>query len=129
MATSENTQPPKTKNLGGRPAFEFTPKILAQVERLAGLGLTQTQIAYCIGISPATLTGKKHLPIVANVLEAGRSKAAAIVGDALFIRAKDGDVPAIRWYEMTRQGRSERSFVATNQPTSITVRLVKPSDR
>jgi hypothetical protein len=82
--------------------------MLRQVEELAGYGLTMAQIAAVLGFSERTLHNKKTDELVA-ALQRGKAKAAAIVGKALFVRAKDGDVPAIRWWEMTREGRSERS--------------------
>lgn len=83
---------------------------LRQVEELAGYGLTLEQIAAVLGFSERTMRRKKadDAELVAAI-QRGRAKAAAIVGKALFVRAKDGDVPAIRWWEMTREGRTERS--------------------
>ena len=45
---------------------------------------------------------------ISDALETGHAKAAFAVGKSLYIKAKGGDVPAIRWFEMTRQGRAER---------------------
>lgn len=84
--------------------------MLRQVEELAGYGLTLGQIAAVLGFSERTLHNKKTDELVAAI-QRGKAKAAAIVGKSLFGRAKDGDVPAIRWWEMTREGRSERAQV------------------
>lgn len=90
---------------------KHTPPIdenmLRQVEELAGYGLTLAQIAAVLGFSERTLHNKKTDELVAAI-QRGKAKAAAIVGKSLFGRAKDGDVPAIRWWEMTREGRSEK---------------------
>lgn len=86
--------------------------MLRQVEELAGYGLSSDQIAAVLGFSERTLRRKKEEDeAMMAALSRGRAKAAAIVGKALFSRAKDGDVPAIRWWEMTREGRSERAQV------------------
>jgi AraC-like DNA-binding protein len=95
--------------------------MLRQVEELAGYGLTMAQIAAVLGFSERTLHNKKTDELVA-ALQRGKAKAAAIVGKALFVRAKDGDVPAIRWWEMTREGRTER------QQTEAKVEVVSDAE-
>lgn len=95
--------------------------MLRQVEELAGYGLTMAQIAAVLGFSERTLHNKKTDELVA-ALQRGKAKAAAIVGKALFVRAKEGDVPAIRWWEMTREGRSER------QQTEAKVEVVSDAE-
>jgi AraC-like DNA-binding protein len=94
---------------------------LRQVEELAGYGLTMAQIAAVLGFSERTLHNKKTEELVAAI-QRGKAKAAAIVGKSLFGRAKDGDVPAIRWWEMTREGRSER------QQTEAKVEVVSDAE-
>ena len=95
-----------------RPEIPLTDEHLEQIAQLAGFGLTQAQIAAVIGMSPDTfLRRKKTRPEVVRALEAGKAKAEAKVGEALYTRAITGDVSAIRWYEMTRAGRSEQQRV------------------
>lgn len=91
---------------------------LRQVEELAGYGLTLEQISAVLGFSDRTMRRKQaeNEELVAAI-KRGKAKAAAIVGKSLFGRAKEGDVPAIRWWEMTREGRSER------QQTEATVEV------
>jgi len=91
-------------------APEIDENMLRQAEELAGYGLNQGQIAAVLGFSERLLQDRKHQnEAFAAAIQRGKAKAAAIVGKALFGRAKDGDVPAIRWWEMTREGRSERT--------------------
>lgn len=92
----------------GKHTKPLTENDLRQVEELAGYGLTLGQIAAVLGFSERTLHNKKTDQLIAAI-QRGKAKAAAIVGKSLFGRARDGDVPAIRWWEMTREGRSERS--------------------
>lgn len=92
----------------GKRTPDLDENALRQVEELAGYGLTMGQIAAVLGFSERTLHNKKTDDLVAAI-QRGKAKAAAIVGKSLFGRAKDGDVPAIRWWEMTREGRSERN--------------------
>lgn len=83
---------------------------IRKIEELAGYGLTIAQISAVLGFSERSLFNHRELnPEIDAALKRGRAKAAAKVGRALFHRAVDGDVPAIRWWEMTREGRSERS--------------------
>ncbi len=87
--------------------IEITDKMLGQIETLAGYGLSLAQIAAVIGISEGSLVKKKADEVrVFRVLEAGKAKAQGRVGKSLFERAVEGDVAAIRWYEMTRAGRT-----------------------
>lgn len=97
--------------------------MLRQVEELAGYGLTLEQIAAVLGFSDRTMRRKQaeNEELVAAI-KRGKAKAAAIVGKSLFGRAKEGDVPAIRWWEMTREGRSER------QQTEAKVEVVSDAE-
>lgn len=88
-----------------RKATDFTDREIQQIETLAGYGLSIPQIAAVIGISLTEFEGRQRGTKVKKALEAGRAKAQAVVGKALFLRAKEGDVPAIRWWEMTRAKR------------------------
>jgi hypothetical protein len=87
----------------------ITPAMLRQAEELAGYGLTNAQIASVLGMAERTMRQKKaDSDELDAALTRGRAKAAGVVGKALFLKAKEGDVAAIRWWEMTRQGRSEK---------------------
>lgn len=93
----------------GRPAFEFDAKVLATIEQLAGYGLTLTQIGAVIGCCRKTIGQNEAAKEAA---ETGRAKAEGLIGKSLFERAKGGDVNAIRWWETTRAGRSEKATIA-----------------
>lgn len=88
-----------------RPRKDFTNDHIRQIETLAGYGLSLPQIAAVIGISERELRLRKHEDTVNAALQAGQAKAQGVVGKALYIRAKAGDVAAIRWWEMTRAKR------------------------
>lgn len=99
--------------MAGRPRGQqpvvITAEMLRQAEELAGFGLSQAQIGAVLGFSERTLRSRKSdHEAFAAALARGKAKASAEVGRALYRRAKDGDIPAIRWWEMTRDGRSER---------------------
>jgi len=93
---------------------------IRKIEELAGYGLTMPQIAAVLGFTDRTLLNHREVnPEIDSALQRGKAKAAARVGRALFQRAVDGDVPAIRWWEMTREQRSER----TQAESTIEVRI------
>ena len=107
--TSHESNDLKTKKARGKPPIVITAEHLRQAEELAGYGLSRAQIAAVLGLAERTLREKASKDDeLSAALSRGKAKAAAIVGKALFLRAKDGDVPAIRWWEMTREGRSEK---------------------
>ena len=82
---------------------------LAEVERLAGLGLSQGEICDCLGISERTLyTRKAQNAEVAEAIKRGKSKAHQQVANKLFTKCMAEDMTAIIWYEKTRHGMSDR---------------------
>ncbi len=93
----------------GRPS-KIGPKEYEDIERLAGLGLTLPMIAARIGISERQFDERRTLdPEVSSAIKRGRAKAQDAVANSLFNKAINGDVNAIRWWEMTRTGRSEKT--------------------
>ena len=83
------------KNKGGRPPIEITDKDRAQVERMAGLGLTQPQIANICGFSEDTLqrhfkdelangAGKLNSAVAANLYSIATSRDNGSVAAAIF---------------------------------------------
>lgn len=103
----------------GKQVPEIDEQMIRQIEELAGYGLSMPQIAAVVGFSERTLHRRKNeYEAVEAALARGRARAAAIVGKALFQRAKDGDVPAIRWWEMTREGRSEKRDATPDPATA-----------
>lgn len=92
--------------MAGRKPVEID---LAEVERLAGLGLTEGEICDCIGISQQTLIKNKHLNAeLVEAIKRGKSQAHQIVANKLFNKCLAEDMTAIIWYEKTRHGMSDR---------------------
>lgn len=86
---------------------ELTVEGMNLVRRAAGLGLTLKGIAALLGMTDRTLQERrKQYPEIDEVFEIGRVEADLAVSDALFKKARNGDMAAIRWYEMTRTGRN-----------------------
>jgi hypothetical protein len=86
-----------------------TDKVVAQIEQLAGYGLTVPQIAAVIGCSVSTLHAKKNDDLVFGAFTRGRARAEAIIGKSLFEKAKAGEGWAVQWWEKTRAGRTDKA--------------------
>ena len=63
---------------------------IEELERLAGMGLSERQIAAAMDISNSTLTRKKHIEQIGHALKKGRAKAVAAVSSKLFDNALEG---------------------------------------
>jgi hypothetical protein len=98
-----------SRSKGGRPPFEITEKVIAQIEQLAGYGLTVVQIAAVIGCSETTMHAKKHQADVSEAFTRGRARAEAMIGKSLFEKAKAGEGWAVQWWEKTRAGRTDKA--------------------
>lgn len=85
-----------------KPKCKTKPKIipdLAKAEALASRGLNNEQIAHAMGFSPTTLyVNQRENAEFAEALAVGKAKGIAQVANALFEKAKGGDVTAIKFY-------------------------------
>ena len=113
-----------------RKATEFTDRDIGQIETLAGYGLSLAQIASVMGISLKEFETRRNEEKVNRALEAGKSKAQGVVGKALYLRAKDGDVNAIRWWEMTRAKRRAMQPEGDDGTTAVktTIKIERPDE-
>lgn len=83
----------------GRPKFEITDDVCKKAQSLAAQGLTLEQTAHSLGISYQTLNERrKEFTQFSEAIELGKAKGIATVTNALFNKAKEGDVPAIKYY-------------------------------
>lgn len=83
---------------------------LTIIRRAAGLGLTLVEMASLIGMSDRTLYDRrKQFPEVQEIINLGEAEAGVRVAHALIKKAEQGDMAAIRWYEMTRKNRAEKT--------------------
>ena len=116
----------------GRPRKDFTDRDFMQIETLAGYGLSLPQIAAVMGISETEFHYRKSEKRVSEALESGKAKAQGNVGKALYLRAIDGDVNAIRWWEMTRAKRRatqpENEEGKTEQVLTVRVERAMPTE-
>src|SRR5918992_4855615 len=85
----------------GRPPW--TPSPLEEVERLAAQGLTQAQIALCLGIAEDTLyEKKKQLAEFSEAIKRGQARGIQTVTNQLFELCREKSLGAICFYLKTR---------------------------
>lgn len=97
-----------------RNPIQITDAQYTQIELMAGWGMSEEKIASILGISWRTFHRRKRDSVrVAAALHKGMAIAESYVGEALFKKAKAGDIAAIKYWENTRAGRAERSVQET----------------
>lgn len=80
----------KEQKLAKKPGRKPINIDIVELERLAGMGLSERQIASALDISNSTLTRKKHIKQIEHALKKGRAKAVALVSSKLFDNAMEG---------------------------------------
>jgi len=101
--------PKKRGRPKGTTKITITDTELKRIETLAGYGLTQEEICNVIGIGSTTLWQyTKQFPQFTEAWQRGKQKAKAYVAGKLMQKIEEGDLPAIKWYEQTRCGYSEK---------------------
>jgi hypothetical protein len=79
------------------------------ITQAAGLGSRDFEMAALLGISPTTFkVRKKADERLSAAIDIGKAITGLEIGKSLAKQAKAGNVNAIRWYEITRQGRAEK---------------------
>ena len=122
----------KSKNPVGRPRFEVTPEVLKEVKEMAGRGLTISQIASCLGVSPATIYNKQseYLEFL-ETIKKGQAIGLQKVTNALFENATvERDNVAIIYYLNNRdkENWSNKHEVATTVEHKNVIDLTRMSD-
>jgi len=80
-------------------SFDFNDEVLQEIEQCAAQGLTQEQIASCLGISPEFLSRSKSANDQVNqAIKKGKAQGLKKVTNALFNKAIDGDTTAMIFY-------------------------------
>ena len=95
---------------------------LAEVERLAGLGLSDKQIAEMLGIGRRSLYRRKAADeAFEQALKKGKSKAIAQVSNWLYELCREKNLGAIVWYEKTRSGFSDHHTLSGDAENPLMV--------
>ena len=111
----------RARRTAGRPRKDLTDRDIAQVEKLAGYGLTEAAIAHILDLSSRSFRDKKTANArIFAALEKGKAAAEAKVAQAVYMRALRGDMTAAIWWEKTRANRSDRHLVDFREVSSLT---------
>ena len=90
---------PKKKKPAGQKPFKITPAILKKAEALAATGINQRQIAANLGMGESTFYEKLvSVPELADRIATGRQKGITLVVNAVFNKAKAGDIQAAKYF-------------------------------
>lgn len=101
-------------------SIEYDEAKLGQIEGLAAAGLTLDKVAAYLGIGRTTFyEHRKENPNIQERYELGLARAEAVIGKSLYDKAKTGDMAAIRWWEITRAGRSEKKEIEVTDKRSV----------
>lgn len=99
-----------TSNPVGRPPWIPTEETLKQVEKLAGQGMTQAQIADALGIGISTLMDKKKEFVeFAEAIKRGKANGVAYVTNKLMAKVGAMDTTSILFYLKCQAGWKEAS--------------------
>jgi ParB-like chromosome segregation protein Spo0J len=111
-----------------RPRFVVDEALRAKVADLAGLGVTQDDIAKIVGCSPKTLRKRFR-----DELDRGVAEANATIAGSLFAAAKAGNIVAqIFWMKSRahwREGPRDSILVADAGSSSEVVLVLPDNDR
>jgi hypothetical protein len=92
----------------GQPPIEITQEMIVKAHEMASHGLTQEQIASCLGMGLSTLYEKKiNYPELADAIKRGKDKGINMVANALFENAMNGEKVAQIFYLKARAGWKE----------------------
>jgi predicted XRE-type DNA-binding protein len=131
MSTPLNNAKPTTKHPGGRPKEPIEGKVdMEQVEHLAGLGLTDREIATVLGIAQPTMSvWKKKSEELSNTIKKGQVKSLTLIVNKMYQDAMEGNTTAQifilknRWPERWNDRRDIHQTVIQKPATMDLSRL------
>ena len=101
---------------------------LEKLEMYAAMGLTREQVAHNLGISAKTMQRRaKDNAAVEEAYLRGKSKGVGIIANALFKKAKEGNVTAQIFF-LKCNGWKEASTVEVNNVNPQPVQLIIKND-
>lgn len=112
------------KHAGGRPQVEID---LAQVEKMAALQATDTEIAVSLGVSRNSIKRVKKSQAYQDAIERGRTKGKLMIRQAQFRSLMSGEKNTMAMYlGKAILGQSDSSFGSTDPISEITLRVKRP---
>lgn len=114
---------PENKKRGQKGKYEYwiKPEGLLLIKGWKMDGLTDKEVAKNIGINPTTLADwKNKYPELAEALKMSAEVADRIIENALFEKAKAGNMAAIIFYLKNRKPDVWREVKATEEETELT---------
>jgi hypothetical protein len=97
---------------------------IKEVEHLAGIGLTNEEIAEALDISNATLYRRKlDTESFERAIARGKAKTKRDIGNKTYMMAMDGNAAMLKWFEQSRFGYTEKSEEKTSG--ELTVRIIR----
>lgn len=95
--------------MAGRPAIKLD---IEEIERLAGIGLTDEEICYAVGVSHQTFyKNKRNSAVFAEAIKRGKATAKSRIGKRIFEKAEAGDTTALIWVEKSRYGYTDKQDI------------------
>lgn len=105
----------------GRPRFEFD---LAEVEKLASRGLTQEQIAYAMGSSPAVFYNRKaKSKEFQEAVKRGKMRGVAVMANAMFEHGKEGNTAAMIFWMKNNAGWRDKVELSGDEERPVQAKL------
>jgi len=90
------------------------------VEKMASIGITQTEISKVVGDGIDDKTLRKHFR---KELDTANIKANAAIGLTLYQKALDGDTACLIWYSKVRMGWRETSQINVDHSGDLNVNI------
>lgn len=125
METKEETSK-ETSKKGRKRAIEVTEELLIEVERMAGQGLTQVQIAAFYGVTARCWDKTKNRDKrIREAMRKGKAKTIVEVSGILMEHIRSGSVPAAMFYLKTQARWSEKNSLTVKSNVKSTQPIYK----
>jgi predicted transcriptional regulator len=106
------------------PILKITKALLDKVGQMASRGLTNEQIACCLGVSETTVyKNKRNSPQFAQAIKNGQAKGVKDISNALFDKAAGGDTIAQIFYLKNRSPEEWKDRKEIKQEINQTVSI------
>ncbi|GAB1340895.1 hypothetical protein [Gemmatimonas sp.] len=113
--TKKSPAAPPAPRKSGRPPKTPTPEQIAQVERMAQLGLNDREMALLLDMHRETFA--KYKPgYFDTAIAKGAARGKMASGLVLFREMQAGNMTALIWYEKTRHGMTEKTHTIVSDP-------------